>query len=278
MSAAGALAIEVAPARILSPQRQGLANGPTGFGSSLWHVEDDTRWVEHVHDDHELLHVLSGSFLLEAGNVSWLVPPTVGVWIPAGVAHRSAATRGTRFYCQYVDPARCSIAWQGITSLTISPLVAELVAHLHRVDLPVDERRRAEHVMFDQLRPIDRAGIQLPMPSDERALELAHALLADPADQRSLDQWGHQVGASPRTLTRVFAAETGMNFADWRAQVRVRAALVHLTNGMSVTRTARALGYRSASSFVASFRRTTGRTPLECVASGVIADRGDAVG
>ena len=68
-----------APVRCLTPARRGLAADPTGFGSSLWDVKTETRWVAHVHDDHELVHVLSGSFTLESDNVSWLVPPIVGL-------------------------------------------------------------------------------------------------------------------------------------------------------------------------------------------------------
>lgn len=250
----------------LTPVRSGLAAPDTGFGSTLWDVPTDTRWLAHVHDDHELVQVLSGSFSIECANVSWLVPPTVGVWIPAGVAHRASATRGTRFYCQYVDPARCPVRWTRITSVTISPLLAELIALLHRDDLPRGRRANAERVLFDELQPVEVAGIELPMPTDDRAAALAHALLRDPADQRSLDDWGYSIGASPRTLTRVFAAETGMSFADWRVQARLRAAIGHLAGGTPVAVTARAVGYRSTSAFIATFRRATGLTPLEYVA------------
>ena len=42
------------------------------------------------------------------------------------------------------------------------------------------------------------------------------------------------VGASGRTLARLFAAETGLTFAAWRAQVRLRVALELLAEGVPV--------------------------------------------
>lgn len=251
-------------ARLLTPQRDGLA-GPDGFGSSYWDLEVDTHWTSHVHDDHELVHVLSGSFALESDGVSWLVPPTVGVWIPAGVQHRPSAVRGTRFYCQYFAPERAQVGWTTITSVTISPLLAELVARLHDELLP-ERRARIEGVLFDELQPVEQAGIEIRLPSDARARELAEALLARPADGRSLEEWGYLVGASARTLTRTFAAETGMSFADWRSLARLRAASIQLADGAPVSRVARAVGYRTTSSFVAAFRRRTGLTPTDYLA------------
>jgi AraC-like DNA-binding protein len=73
--------------------------------------------------------------------------------------------------------------------------------------------------------------------------------------------WASQVHASVRTLSRLFRAETGLNFATWRTRVRVRAAIPILAAGTSVNATARAVGYRKSSAFIAAFHRVTGHTP-----------------
>ncbi|WP_438453420.1 helix-turn-helix transcriptional regulator, partial [Streptomyces asiaticus] len=64
-----------------------------------------------------------------------------------------------------------------------------------------------------------------------------------------------------RTLSRLFLAETGLTFSQWRTRVRVRAAVGHLATGASVKTTARAVGYRKPSAFIAAFQRVTGQTP-----------------
>src|ERR671923_127352 len=92
---------------------------------------------------------------------------------------------------------------------------------------------------------------------------VADALLADVTDDRSLDAWGRAVGASGRTLARLFAAETGMGFERWRTTARLAAALPPLAGGMAVGATARQVGYATPSAFVAAFRREIGTTPAE---------------
>jgi AraC-like DNA-binding protein len=103
--------------------------------------------------------------------------------------------------------------------------------------------------------------IEVTMPSDERALDVARGLLADPADGRSLAEWGRTVGASGRTLTRAFLAGTGIPFSRWRTAVRLRATLPYLASGEPIGAVADRVGYHTPSAFVAAFRRETGLTP-----------------
>jgi AraC-like DNA-binding protein len=90
---------------------------------------------------------------------------------------------------------------------------------------------------------------------------VADALDADPADQRTLAAWGRTVGASARTLARVWRVDTGTSFARWRTQLRLQAALPRLVAGVPVATVGRAVGYDTPSAFVAAFRRSTGVTP-----------------
>jgi len=99
------------------------------------------------------------------------------------------------------------------------------------------------------------------LPAEQRARQVAQALTDDPADRRTLAEWGRQVGASERTLARGFVAGTGLAFGRWRARLRLQAALPALAAGQPVGNVARHVGYESASAFVAAFRRETGLTP-----------------
>jgi len=71
------------------------------------------------------------------------------------------------------------------------------------------------------------------------------------------------VGASSRTLARLFLRETGMSFTAWRQQVRLAAALERLAEEGNVSQAARVAGYDSPSAFAAMCRRTLGNTPQE---------------
>jgi AraC-like DNA-binding protein len=91
--------------------------------------------------------------------------------------------------------------------------------------------------------------------------QITTALRADPADDRTLDIWARAAGASSRTLTRLFLAETGMTFRQWQRQARLLAGLVRLADGQPVTVVALEVGYASPSAFIAMFRRALGTTP-----------------
>lgn len=86
-------------------------------------------------------------------------------------------------------------------------------------------------------------------------------LEADLTANQTLAELGRAVGASERTLSRLFQCELGMGFTVWRAQLRLHRASLMLAEGASVTQTAAACGYSSASAFIHAFRAAFGRTP-----------------
>ena len=64
-----------------------------------------------------------------------------------------------------------------------------------------------------------------------------------------------------RTLSRLFSADLGMTFPQWRTQLRLYRALVLLAENTSVTTVAHACGWSSTSAFIDVFRRAYGHTP-----------------
>ena len=70
-----------------------------------------------------------------------------------------------------------------------------------------------------------------------------------------LAELGRRVGASERTLSRLFRDEVGMGCTVWRNQLRLHLATLMLPGGRTVTQTASTCGYSSASTFVTTFPR-----------------------
>jgi len=105
--------------------------------------------------------------------------------------------------------------------------------------------------------------LHLPMPRDPRLFRICRNILADPANHKTCSQWGGMVGASARTLERLFHKETGFSFGWWRRQVRLLAALDRLAAGEPITSVALDMGYRSPSAFTVMFKRSLGRLPSE---------------
>jgi AraC-like DNA-binding protein len=215
----------------------------------------------HRHADHQLAWAPTGVLMVRTESTAWVLPPTRALWIPAGVRHQTLSTLSGTMQAAYVRPHLCPIAWSDCTPVAISPLLSELIGYLADAALDPDARSRGEAVVIDLLRPVEMATIDVPVPRDERAREVAQALRDTPADSRTLGEWGREVGASERTLARSFLADTGLPFGRWRVLLRLSTAMVDLAAGAPVSTAARSVGYESTSAFVAAFRRETGVTP-----------------
>jgi AraC-like DNA-binding protein len=220
-----------------------------------------SRFEWHSHTDHQLAWSPEGvlSVVTDAG--TYVLPPTRALWIPAGTPHETRASGAAILRSAYLRPARCPITWPDPAPVVVTPLLAELISHLGSDELVPAQRSRAETLLFDLLTPIHTATLDVDLPADPRAREVADALLCDPADNRNLHAWGRQVGASSRTLARAFLADTGLSFGRWRTLIRLRAALPRLADGTPVSVVAGQVGYRTTSAFVAAFRAHTGVTP-----------------
>lgn len=220
----------------------------------------------HYHDVPQLVYPSSGVLTISVTGGAWVVPPRRAVWIPAGVAHSHLAHGPTEMRTLSFPRSVSPFAFAGRRPavLAVSPLLREVIIALTDSVAEYDARQRAnlEAVALDQLRGVDELPLYLPSAGgDDRVRAVAALLRADPADGRTMAQLGAAVGASERTLSRLFRRETGMNFPQWRTQLRLHHALVLLASGASVTSTALACGYQNPSAFIEAFRQAFGSTP-----------------
>ncbi|WP_327351087.1 AraC family transcriptional regulator [Streptomyces sp. NBC_01304] len=222
-----------------------------------------TRFGRHTHGVHQLAWASSGTLTVGADARTWVLPTTRALWIPSGVAHEVVSASHSTMTSLYLSatPVGDPGPWTRPQPVEVPGLLAELIRHLD--DAELDERRRAlaEALLLDLLEPVAVTTLGTPMPADPRAREVAQALLDDPACALSVEAWGRRVGASGRTLARLFLTGAGMPFGRWRTLVRLNAALPALAAGEPLNRVSRDVGYETVSAFVAAFRRETGVTP-----------------
>jgi AraC-like DNA-binding protein len=231
-----------------------------------FHAGHDTGL--HAHSRAQLVHADFGVMTVSAEAGTWLAPPGLAVWIPAGMQHRVRAVTDSRFATLYVRPEAAGPE-RGCRVVEVTPLLRALIQRavgLPERIAPDGPEARLLEVVRDELAKLRQAPLHLPLPRDPRALAVAEALIADPADDRDADAWGRLAGASGRTLARLFHDETGMGFAAWRQRRRLLAALERLAAGEPVTTVALDLGYASPSAFTAMFRRALGQAPTRWLA------------
>jgi AraC-like DNA-binding protein len=229
--------------------------------ASTFPMDSGDRFAWHVHERHQVAWAANGVLTVVAEAGTWVLPPARALWIPAGIAHETIASERATMRSLYLEPGLSPIDWTAPRPLRATRLLAALIEHLSDDSIAEQSRDLAEALLFQILEPVEVVTIEVLVPKDERALRVARALIAQPADPRSLAAWGREVGASVRTLTRAFVAETGIPFTRWRTSVRLRAALPRLAAGEPVSAVASGVGYETPSAFVAAFRRETGVTP-----------------
>lgn len=225
---------------------------------------DGLSYPFHHHPPIQFLYASEGVMTVTTPQGIWVVPPFRGVWIPSETKHQIFAPGHLSLRSLYIRPEAIRDLPTQCCVVSVPPLLRELI--LHAAEFPIDylhnsPEERVMDVILDMIQTLDTAPLQLPVPQDERLLKITAHIIQNPESKRRLDEWGDIIGATSRTLTRLFHKETGMSFTQWRQQARLLEALRQLACQESVTSVAMNLGYDSVSAFVSMFRKNLGSTP-----------------
>ncbi|GAB2483882.1 helix-turn-helix transcriptional regulator [Comamonas humi] len=220
---------------------------------------------DHVHAlHHQLIHAVQGVMVVVAEGGQWIVPPTRGIWMPAGMVHQVRHVGEVHMRSLYVRPdAAPGLATQAQV-VGISPLLRELIRAAMAVAMPyaADSRDgRLMRLLLDELQALPVLPMHLPKPADARLRRICAHLQQHPDDTATLQDWAERLQVNPKTLQRLFARDTGMGFGRWRQQARLLQALERLAQGEKVIDVALALGYDSPGAFATMFKRQFGQTP-----------------
>lgn len=210
-----------------------------------------------------LLYATRGVMTVHSAEGVWVVPPNRALWAPDGRWFRIEMGGRVSVRTLYFRSGLRLMAPEWRT-VDVTGLVRELVIEtVRRCPLDLDDPRSARlvGVLTDELVTLPDAPVRLPLPVEPRALALADLLTSEESGARPLDELAAEVGASRRTLERLFVEETTMTIGRWRQRHRLITALRLLAEGTPVTEVAVRVGYSTPSAFTAMFTRTMGRPP-----------------
>ena len=222
------------------------------------------RIDSHQHARSQLLYASTGVMTVMTDGGIWVVPPLRAVWIPAQTQHQIIASGKLSMRTLYINPEHCVRTPEQCCVVSVSPLLRELILYAVKMPTYYPPDGPEEHiitVILDQIQHLDVKPLRLPIPRETRLHKIFLALSENPGDKRTLEQWGKLVGATRRTLTRLFHSEVGMSFGQWRQQVRILESLRRLAINDPVTTIAMDLGYDSPSAFISMFKKALGKTP-----------------
>jgi quercetin dioxygenase-like cupin family protein len=178
----------------------------------------------HQHDRSKLLYASSGVMTVTTVDGIWVVPPLRAVWIPALTDHQIGCSGKLSMRTLYIKPGAASRLPDECCVVSVPPLLRELI--LYAITLPRlyelnSPEERIMNVVLDLVPTLKIAPLDLLMPTDVRLKKISEKLTVNPGDNRTLEDWGKSVGATNRTLARLFRSETGMSFRQWRQQLRI---------------------------------------------------------
>lgn len=237
-----------------------------------------TRLGQHMHREAQLLFAAQGVMQVTTPRGRWLVPPERAVWLPPRVEHAVDVLSDIEMRALLVNASWLAAhpeapRLESEFVVAVGPLLREAILACFGPAGP--HPRRAGLLLELALYELPEAGDAatfVPLPQDARALRVAMMVLADPGGERTLDDLAAEAGASERTVSRLFSAETDFSFKEWRQRARIVAAVEALgapgAARVSVKQVAARLGFASAAAFSHAFRQVVGVSPGEVVRQG----------
>jgi AraC-like DNA-binding protein len=255
----------------------------------------DSHFEPHAHAWAQLAYCATGIVQVtaeqsrhKADEITYIVPPSRAVWIAPGAQHHITVLEAAEFRTLYIDASATPPGWTTCRVMVVSALLREAIRGLDNIDphaslppggahfslgrpggktSPLSPAREEllTRLVLDEITHADRQALGVPLPhpqtGDKRLRALCEAVLRAPSDRAPLAEWAHGVGASERTLARLFQTELGQSYQQWRQQAVLAHALPLLARGTPVSLVAAASGYASDSAFSAMFKAAMGQSP-----------------
>ncbi|EGR0720651.1 AraC family transcriptional regulator [Vibrio alginolyticus] len=226
----------------------------------------------HQHTWHQIIFPIKGLLQTQTEHYQHLVPHTSALFVPAGVQHESIALSNTIFVGIYLNPEFGATYEPQVRTIALTSFLNELLQEIRRQCEGETSHEEVLHllaVLHDQILKRNVQTFQLLLPQDRRLKLIFERLTDEPALSCSLKEWGEKIGASERTLSRLFAKEFNTSFLLWRQQIRLIYSLSLLDESLSIQAIADLVGYQNDSSYIKAFKAYFDMTPQQFRVNGV---------
>ena len=223
-----------------------------------------TVLANHAHEWHQLIYVSAGlmSVATEAG--TWVAPATWAIWVPAGMRHGIRFVVDSAFRTAYFRPDWTDDYSTACSVVCVSTLLRELILRTIAIG-KLDQRHPLEAaiaaLIVSELQVSGARSLSLKQPTGEAMWRAATLITNRDPRAATVASLARAVGAGTRTFERQFFAETGMTPGRWRQHQAMLTGLESLAGGTAIKSVAAQSGYKTASAFIAAFRKLFGTTP-----------------
>lgn len=213
----------------------------------------------HAHERSQFLYAAQGTMRASTRNGSWIVPPTYGLLIPGETEHEVEMLEEVSLKSAYIQqalmPEACLTTCRVIQ---VPPLLSACIDRFASRPMEYSEDDIASSlaaIIIKEVTTIPPSAMALPFPATAKFQAMIDAMLNDPSDPRSINDWAFELGMSRRSFTRAFRRGTGITFDQWRQRLRFQAASRLIASGLPMSRAAPKVGYASAAALKAMMNR-----------------------
>lgn len=218
----------------------------------------------HSHPRAQLLYATSGVMNVVVKNEIWVVNPLQGLWIPGNIEHQVTFQENVKLYSVFIDPSCIENLPHHCFSFDMNEFLKQLlfkiISFKKNIQITLPEKKIMD-VFLDELALIKPSSTFLPTSNNIKLKKVIDLLMNDIASKETLEYYADISYISPRTLSRLFIKELGMNFSDWRTRLKLLEAIKRLGEKQPVKEIAFDLGYETTSAFIFMFKKNLGKTP-----------------
>ncbi|PFG58011.1 AraC-like protein [Vibrio sp. ES.051] len=228
-------------------------------------LEAGTGVPEHQHPRGQFIWAESGTFSILSNNKVWIVPTSCGIWIPSNAFHELSSDTKTVLLSLYVDPFYEVLSEnEHAVVMKLSSLLKDVMKRLVSENTNQNYSRLLGLVVLEELSCLEQTTYWMPSGTDPRLKKLLSLLINEFSSDHQLRALAPKVGASPRTIERLFIKEIGLTFRAWKSRYKLILARDLIEQGLTTKSVAHEIGYKSIPSFTREFSKFFGVPPQQC--------------
>lgn len=216
----------------------------------------------HQHEMGQLLFTQQGCINITLADHLCILPPTRVAWIPPRIIHRAEIKGSVGYRSIYLDVNQIGYLAERVEVLEVTPLLRAILERIALSPFNTDwlhgTAANLLAVCLDEIHLAKREPTLLPLPFDRRLARIPLTTLPPPLKILAMN-----IGASEKTISRIFRRETGFSYQQWRQQWRLIKSIELLAKQGNLSSVANELAFSSDSAFILFFKKMTGRSPRE---------------
>ncbi|WP_440054700.1 AraC family transcriptional regulator [Pseudoalteromonas sp. T1lg65] len=218
----------------------------------------------HSHRWGQLTYLSDAVMTVQTPQGTFVIQPQQALWIPPNLEHETFCRYGGHFRSVYIDEKYADLLGDSAKCIVVDNLLKEIILEICTWQENYEQTPYVERfiqVFIDQIEQAPTSAFFIPKAEEPRLQAIVTELYSNPGCNLTLAQWGERVGASSRTLNRLFDKCFAMSFSQWKQRLRAIRAVEMLAAGETQQAIAEQLGYESSSAFNTAFKKVFNQPP-----------------